>query len=87
MHLIHKQDFYKYKQKEIDELFIEYLVPIMDKVFNKKFISLFIVDIFFALIITDFYPEKFPWLWVKVSVGCIQTKHLGFRPPEACGRP
>ena len=29
MHLIYKQDFYKDKQKEIDELFIEHLVPIM----------------------------------------------------------
>ena len=29
MHLINKKDFFKYKQKEIDELFIEYLVPIM----------------------------------------------------------
>ena len=29
MHFIYKQDFYKDKKKEIDELFIEYLVPIM----------------------------------------------------------
>ena len=28
MHLIYKQDFYKYEQKEIYDLFIEYLVPI-----------------------------------------------------------
>ena len=30
IHLIYKQDFYKYKKKEIDENFIEYLVIIMD---------------------------------------------------------
>ena len=30
MHLIYKQDFYKYKKREIDELFIEYLVTIME---------------------------------------------------------
>ena len=29
MHLIYKQDFYKDEQNEIDDLFIEYLVPIM----------------------------------------------------------
>ena len=30
MHLIYKQEFYKEKQKEIYDLFIEQLVPIMD---------------------------------------------------------
>ena len=30
MHLIYKQDFYRDKRKEIDEIFIKYLVPIMD---------------------------------------------------------
>ena len=30
IYLIYKQDFYKDKQKEIDDLFIEYLVPIME---------------------------------------------------------
>ena len=29
MHLIYRQDLYKDKQKEINELFIEYLIPIM----------------------------------------------------------
>ena len=30
MNLIYKQDYYEDKLKEIDDLFIEYLVPIMD---------------------------------------------------------
>ena len=28
--MTYKQDFYKDKQKEIDDLFLEYLVPVMD---------------------------------------------------------
>ena len=38
MHLIYKQDFYKNKKKEIYELFIEYLVPIMDDLDHPSFI-------------------------------------------------
>ena len=30
MHLVYKQDYYKDKQKDIDYIFIEYLVPIVD---------------------------------------------------------
>ena len=30
MHLLYQQDFYKDRQKVIDEIFIEYLVLIMD---------------------------------------------------------
>ena len=30
MHIIYKQDFYKNKEKEIYDLFLEYLVPVMD---------------------------------------------------------
>ena len=30
MHLIYKKDYYEDKLKEIDDLFIGYLVPIMD---------------------------------------------------------
>ena len=29
MHIIYKQDLYKNKEKEIDYLFLEYLVPVM----------------------------------------------------------
>ena len=32
MYLIYKQDYYEDKLKEIDDLFIEYLVPIMDDI-------------------------------------------------------
>ena len=39
MHLIYKQDFYKYIQKEIYELFIEYLVPIMDNIDHPALIE------------------------------------------------
>ena len=39
MHLIYKKYFYKYKQKEIDELFIEYLVPIMGDLDNHALIE------------------------------------------------
>ena len=30
MHLIYKQDYYEDKLKEIDDIFIEYLAPIME---------------------------------------------------------
>ena len=30
MHMIYKQDLYEEKQKEMDNLFLEYLVPVMD---------------------------------------------------------
>ena len=29
MHIIYKQDFYKNKEKEIGDLFLEYLVPVI----------------------------------------------------------
>ena len=32
MYMIYKQDFYKNKQKEINYLFIEYLVPVMEDI-------------------------------------------------------
>ena len=30
MHMTYKQDFYKNKESEIDDLFLEYLVPVME---------------------------------------------------------
>ena len=39
MHLIYKQEFYKDKRKEIDELFIEYLIPIMDGLDHPELIE------------------------------------------------
>ena len=39
MYLIYKQDLYKDKQKEIDELFIEYLAPIMDNIDHPALIE------------------------------------------------
>ena len=30
MHVTYKQDFYKNKEKELDDLFLEYLVSVMD---------------------------------------------------------
>ena len=33
MHLIYKQDFYKDKQNEIYDPFVEYIVPIMEILF------------------------------------------------------
>ena len=39
MHLIYKQDYYEDKLKEIDELFIEYLVPIMDDIDHPALIE------------------------------------------------
>ena len=39
MYLIYKQDFYKDKQKEIDEIFIEYLVVIMVDLNHYVFIE------------------------------------------------
>ena len=32
MHTIYKQDFYKNTEKEIYDLFFEYLVPVMDDI-------------------------------------------------------
>ena len=32
MHMTYKQDLYKDKQKEIYNLFLEYLVPVMDNI-------------------------------------------------------
>ena len=40
MHLVYKQDLYKDKQKEIDELFIEYLVIIMDDLDHIELVEL-----------------------------------------------
>ena len=39
MHFIYKQEFYKDKQKEIDELFIEEFVPIMGNLYHPDFID------------------------------------------------
>ena len=39
MHLIYKQDFYTDKQKEIDKLLIEHLVPIMDDLYHPMLIE------------------------------------------------
>ena len=39
MHLIYKQDLYKDKQKETDDLFIEYLVPIMEDIDHPALIG------------------------------------------------
>ena len=39
MHMIYKQDFYKNKDKEIDDLFLEYLVTIMDDLDHPTFIE------------------------------------------------
>ena len=39
MHFIYKQDFYKDEQKEIYELFIEYLVPIMENIDHPALIE------------------------------------------------
>ena len=38
MHLIYKQELYRNKQKEIDELLIYYLVPIMGNLDHPAFI-------------------------------------------------
>ena len=39
MHLIYKQDYYKDKQEEIYDLFIEYLFPIMDDIDHSVLID------------------------------------------------
>ena len=39
IHLIYKQEFYKDKQNEIYELFIEYLVPIMENIDHPELIK------------------------------------------------
>ena len=39
LHLIYKQEFYKDKQKEIYELFIGYLVPVMDDIYHPALIE------------------------------------------------
>ena len=39
MHLIYKQEFYKEKQKEIYDLFIEYLVPTMEDIDHPALIE------------------------------------------------
>ena len=39
MHLIYKQDYYEDKIKEIDEIFIDYLVPIMDDIDHPALIE------------------------------------------------
>ena len=39
MHLIYKQDFYRDKQKEIDELFIEYIVTIVEDLYHPALIE------------------------------------------------
>ena len=39
MHMIYKQDFYNDKQKEIDDLFLEYLVPVMEDIYHPVLIE------------------------------------------------
>ena len=39
MHMTYKQDFYKDKQKEIDDLFLEYLVPAMEDIEHPALIE------------------------------------------------
>ena len=39
MHFIYKQDYYEDKLKEIDDLFIEYLFPIMNNLDRPAFIE------------------------------------------------
>ena len=39
MHLIYKQDYYEDKQKEIYDLFIDYLVPIMHNLDHPEFVE------------------------------------------------
>ena len=39
IHFIYKKNFYTDKQKELDELFIEYLVPIMDDLDHPELIE------------------------------------------------
>ena len=39
MHLVYKQDYYKDKQKEIYDIFIEYLVPIVDNLDHPSLIE------------------------------------------------
>ena len=37
--MIYKQDFYKNKEKEIDNFYLEYLVPVMDDLDHPEFIE------------------------------------------------
>ena len=37
--MTYKQDFYKTKDKEIDDLFLEYIVPVMDDLENPAWIE------------------------------------------------
>ena len=39
MHLIYKQDYYEDKIREINEIFIDYLVPIMDDIDHPALIE------------------------------------------------
>ena len=39
MHMIYKLDFYKNEEKEIDNLFIEYIVPVMDDLDHPELIE------------------------------------------------
>ena len=39
MHMIYKQYFYKNKEKEIDDLFLEYIGPIMDNLDHPALIE------------------------------------------------
>ena len=45
IHMIYKQDLYKIKQKEIDDLFLEYLLPVIEDIKHpalvKKWIQIF----------------------------------------------
>ena len=45
MHITYKQDFYKTKQNEIDDLFLEYLVPVMKDLEHPAFIEEFIQNL------------------------------------------
>ena len=39
MHMTHKQDFYKTKEKEIDDLFLESLVPVVGDIYYPSLIK------------------------------------------------
>ena len=40
MHMTYKQDFYKTKETELDDLFLEYLVPVMEDLEHPTLIRL-----------------------------------------------
>ena len=58
IHIIYKQDFYNAKEKEINDLFLKYLVPVMEDIEHPKLIKEWIQNIDAAAYENNLYKDE-----------------------------